>query len=472
MKIGWWIVIVNVMTIMGVIPAFSQSLFESSLSENPENPVSNSLSMGGYIRSVAYIANTPDDKTKYLQGVYGQAALLLDAKAGEWATGKAEIRFKYGSEFQQSISEIEIREAFVDLSAGPAGLRAGKIISPWGKGTVFNPVEKITPLDPTVRSPEKDDMYLGVWALQGRLNLGSSMKLTGTWKPLYQSSVLLIDPVPMPDYLFFLDPVSPGVELKEGSYGINYDLHSRVIDASLYWFDGYHHWPGIGFESFVIDSSTMEPVALNVMEQAYRIRMLGMDFSIPVGSWILRAEGAWQQSVEPHEEHEYLPFPELSYTAEVERSGSYATWLAGYYGKYILNYSSSVAEPSLSTGQDQFLQLMQLGIPLTHETIDGLISEQVRAFNRLYNYQLEKIYHSVFLVWKGNFWYDRLEITMPVIYNITTQEWIVQPGISYMPDDGIKISMGFSGLYGPENSLYDLVGPVLNAGYLSFKLTF
>jgi hypothetical protein len=235
----------------------------------------------------------------------------------------------------------------------------------------------------------------------------------------------------MPDYLFFMDPESPGVSLKEGSYGINYDLHSRFIDASLYWFDGYHHWPGVGFDSFVIDSSTMEPAALNIREQAYRIRMLGMDFSIPVGSWILRAEGAWQQSVEPHEVYEYVPYPELSYTAEIERSGSHATWLAGYYGKYILDYSSPAAEPSLSAGQDQFLQLMQLGIPLTHETIDDMVGEQVKAFNRLYNYQLEERYHSVFLMWKGNFWYDRLELTMPVIYNITTAEWVLQPGISY-----------------------------------------
>jgi len=468
LKLSWWIVVM----FLGITSAFSQSLFESSLSGNHENFVNNSISLGGFIRSVTYVANTPDDEIKYLQGVYVQGALLLNGKAGEWATGKAEIRFKYGNEFQESISEMEIREAYVDLSAGPAGLRAGKLISPWGKGTVFNPVEKITPLDPTVRSPDKDDIFLGVWALQGRINLGSSMKLTGTWKPLYQSSVLLIDPVPMPDYLFFLDPVFPGVELKEGSYGINYDLHSQAIDASLYWFDGYHHWPGIGFDSFVIDSSTMEPIALSIMEHAYRIRMLGMDFSIPVGSWILRAEGVWQQSTKPHEEHEYVPYPELSYTAEVERSGSHATWLAGYYGKYILDYSSSVAEPSLSAGQEQFLQLMQLGMPLTNETIDGLINEQVSAFNRLYNYQLEKIYHTIFLVWNGNFWHDRLELSMPVIYNITTEEWIVQPGISYTPDDGIKISMGFSGLYGPENSLYDMVGPVLNAGYLSIKLTF
>jgi hypothetical protein len=298
------------------------------------------------------------------------------------------------------------------------------------------------------------------------------MKLTGTWKPLYQSSVLLIDPVPMPDYLYFLDPVTPGMELKEGSYGINYDLHSRFIDASLYWFEGYHHWPGIAFDSYVVDSIAMEPTELSIMEQAYRIRMLGLDFSIPAGPWILRAEGAWQQSVKPHTNHEYLPLPELSYTAEIERSGSYSTWLAGYYGKYMLDYSSTEAEASLSTGQDQFLQLMQLGIPLTHETIDGMIREQVGAFNRLYNYQLEKVYHTAFLVWKGNFLYERLELTMPVIYNITTEEWIFQPGISYMPGDGIKISMGFSGLYGQENSLYDMVGPVLNAGYLSFKLTF
>ncbi|MEN8228625.1 MAG: DUF1302 family protein [Bacteroidota bacterium] len=425
----------------GATSAFTQGLFESSLSGNHEKFVSNSPSLGGFIRSVAYVGNTPEEEVKYLQGAYGEVSLLMNAKAGAWAAGKADIRFKYGSEFQQSVSEINIREVYVDLSAGPAGLRAGKLISPWGKGSVFNPSEKITPLDPTVRSPEEDDMYLGVWAMQGRINLGPSMQLTGTWKPLYQSSVLLIDPVPMPDYVMFLDPVTPGVELKEGSYGINYDLHSRVIDASLYWFDGYHHWPGIAFNSLEMDSATMEPIALSIQEHPFRIRMIGLDFSIPIGSWIIRAEGAWQHTILPHEEEEYLPFPELSYTTEIERSGSHGTLLAGYYGKYILDYSPP-------------------------------IGEQVGAFNRLYNYQLEEFYHSVFLVWNGIFLYDRLELTMPAIYNITTKEWIFQPGVSYAPHDGIKISIGFSSLYGPDNSLFDLVGPVLNAGYLSLKLTF
>ena len=64
LKIGWWIVIVIVMIFMGETPAFSQSLFESSLSENHENLVSNSLSLGGFIVLLPISANTPDEKNQ------------------------------------------------------------------------------------------------------------------------------------------------------------------------------------------------------------------------------------------------------------------------------------------------------------------------------------------------------------------------------------------------------------------------
>ncbi len=468
MRSSWVIALI----VFGVTPAFPQSLFESSQSGNHENLVNSTFSLGGFIRSVGYIGNTPGEEAPYFQSAYGQAGLLMEARAGEWATAKADLRFRYGTEFQQTISQIELREAYIDIWAGPAGFRFGKMITPWGKGTLFNPVDKFTPLDPTVRSPEEDDRYLGIWGLQGRINLGSHMKLSATWKPVYQSSVLLIDPVPMPGYVTFLDPVYPGPELKEGSYGVNYDVFTSHIDFSLYWFDGYHHWPGIGFESMIMDTTTLEPAALNLREQAYRIRMAGLDMAVPVGSWIFRAEGAWQQTVESHETSEYLPFPELSYTAEIERAGTYLNLVAGYYGKYILDYTPSEAEPSLSADQQQFYQLIQKGIVPDPGTIDGMISERIGAFNRLYNYQMEEFYHTFFTVCKVFLWHDRFEITIPVIYNLTTDEWIAQPGISYKPADGLRISAGYSGLFGPENSLHDLVGPVLNAGYLSVKLTF
>lgn len=461
------------LAILGTIsPVFSQGLFESSLSDTQGFNNSPSISIGGFIRSLGYIGKTPSGESPYFQSAYGQVGLQLDAKAGAWAHAYADLRLRYGSEWQREVSEIDLREIYLDIYKGPVTLKFGKMISPWGKGSVFNPVDKITPLDPTVRSPQEDDLKLAFWGLQGSINLGPYMAFTGTWKPIYQSSVLLIDPVPMPAYVNFLDQDFPGVELKEGSYGLNFDLHASALDLSVYWFEGYNHWPGIAFDSFEMDGESMEPKSLNLYEKAYKIRSLGIDFSVPAGSWLVRGEGAWQEAREAHTVYEYLPFPELSFTAEIERSGSYLTWILGYYGKYILDYEPANATPSLSPGQDQFGQLMQPDFPITPEVIDGLVGDQIGAFNRLYNYQLEEFYHTAFTVLKGNLWQDRLELNLALIYNFTAEEWIVQPAISWLPYDGLRISAGYTGLYGPENSLNDLVGPVLNAAYVSMKVSF
>ena len=449
-----------------------QGLFESSLAKGSENSGQEVLSIGGFIRSAVYIGNTPDKEDPYLQSAYGQASLQLKAKAGTKVSAFTDIRFRYGTEWQESVSDFVVREAYVDLQTGPVGFRMGKLITPWGKGTLFNPVNKLTPMDPTTRSPEMDDMNLGIWALQTSFNLGSCLKLSGTWNPLYQPGILLIDPIPMPEYVSFLEPDYPDVSLNEGSYGIQLDLRSPALDASLYCFDGYHNWPGIAFDSFVMDSLSMKPMALNIYEKSYQLMMAGLDFSIPVGSWIFTAEGAWFQAKEKHEGTEYLPFPELSYTTEIEKSGSWLTVIAGYYGKYIMDFVPAQASAELSAEQEQFLPLVEAGINLTSELVDAAVQEQVAAFNRLYNYQLEEYYHSTFLVLKGDFFHSALEISIPLIYNISTEEWIAQPSLTWVPSDGLRIKAGFSGLWGSDNSLYDLVGSVLNAGYVAMTFTF
>lgn len=464
--------LITLVLFLWIPAALSQGLFESALSGDPDETVQKNIQLGGFIRSALYLGNTPVEEKAYLQSAYGQAGLLLKAHAGSMATAKADIRFRYGTEWQEGLSEWMIREAYVDLEAGPAGFRFGKLISPWGKGTVFNPADKISPLDPTVRSPDPDDMYLGIWALQGRLNLGRSLKLSATWNPLYQPGRLLIDPVPMPEYVAFLEPDYPPVELKEGSYGINLDLHSSVLDASLYGFEGYHHWPGIAFGAFSMDTLTMEPVSLDLFEKAYRIRMAGADFSLPLGSWIIRAEGAWFTPTDERGSHEYLPFPEISYTLEIEQSGSALTLIAGYYGKSVLEFTPPQAEPGLSLGMDQFEPLIQSGIPITTDMLEEAARGQIGAFNRLYNYQLEKQYHSVFLVLKEDFLHDQLELELPLVYHITTNEWIIKPSLTWNVSDGMKLQAGYSGFFGASGSLLDMVGPTFNAGYLSMTLSF
>jgi hypothetical protein len=200
--------------------------------------------------------------------------------------------------------------------------------------------------------------------------------------------------------------------------------------------------------------------------------MAGADFSIPLGAWIIRAEGAWMAPAEERGSKEYLPFPELSYAGEIEVGASWMTLIAGYHGKYILEYADPEAEPSLSSGPAQFVPLMEAGIPITGALVNEAVKKQIGAFNRLYNYQLEEFYHSTYLVLKGNFLHDALELELPVVYNITTEEWVLQPSLSWIPADGIKIKAGYHGFFGPSESLFDSVGPALNAGYLAMTLSF
>jgi len=194
------------------ITSSGQGLFESSLSESSDIPGQEFLTIGGFIRSATYIGETTEKRDLYLQSAYAQASLQLKAKAGSKVSAFTDIRFRYGTEWQETVSEIDLREAYVNLQTGPVDFSLGKLIAPWGKGTVFNPVNKLTPMDPTLRSPESDDMNLGIWALQGGVNLGSYLKLTATWNPLYQPGKLLIDPIPMPEYVYFLEPGTLGRE--------------------------------------------------------------------------------------------------------------------------------------------------------------------------------------------------------------------------------------------------------------------
>jgi hypothetical protein len=162
----------------------------------------------------------------------------------------------------------------------------------------------------------------------------------------------------------------------------------------------------------------------------------------------------------------------LAYTAEIERSVGAIDLIAGYYGKHILDYEAASAAPSLSPDRVDFMQLASGPVADPFAALDDLVRNQLEAFNRLYNYQLNATYNSAFVVLRGDFLHNMLEASLPVVYNFTTEEWILQPQLSFIPADGMRITAGFSGFYGPAESLYNLVGPVLNAGYLSMKIRF
>ncbi len=450
----------------------SQGLFESAIAGSGKSEDSDPLSLSGFIRSAGYTGRTTGDQKPYLQSVYAQAALSMEVAPAGWASARAETRFRHGEEFGEQVAELDLREAYVYLRSTKSGLRIGKLITPWGKATLFNPVGKMTPIDPTIRSPVADDRYLGMWSVDGHLRLGSMQRITVHWRPLFRPSVLLIDPVPLPGYVVFGEPEYPGTEFREGNYGVHYELFSPLLDFSLYWFRGYHHWPGIRFESVELDGESLLPVELRLRQKAYRISMAGADLSLPLESWIFRMEGAWQHTHAYIADKEYLPLSELSYVGELEKTGAWWNLVAGYYGKYIIDFFQAKAEPTLSTGQDIITILLKEGVIPTTDAVNQIIREQVSAFNRLYNAQLREFYHSVFVNLQAGWLNERLEVTIPLIFNMSTKEWMIRPELVYKPGGGITLSAGYQGMYAQEGELYDLVGPVLNAAWFTARLTF
>lgn len=455
-----------------VLPISGQGLFESTL-ENEDEVSTGNGSLGGFVRSAMYIGKTSNEEVPYLQSIYGQLALTSDINLGRYGAAFADIRFRYGNEFNSGVSELELREAYVDLFAGPLNLRTGKQIVGWGSSSFVNPSDQFSPLNPTVRSPDSDDMKIGVWTMNAKLSFGASSSLQILWMPLYQPSVLLTEPFSFPDYVAFSDPEWPTTELENSSYGFLYDLRSSALDGSLSYYNGYRNNPKFSLESATFNPLTMAPEMISMYPEPFRIHSAGLNLSIPFGSYIFRTEVAWMSPVDEAEENIYLPMSEVSYVGEIEQTGNNSTFIAGYFGKYILSFEAPTAEAAGLTGSfPDPTTLLPPGVPVTPELIDGIVASQIDAFNRLYDYQMEEFYHSVYASVTINMLNDALKVEIPGMYNLTSKELMLMPAVEYSVTDGFLIKAGYTFMKGEDNTLYKLVGPVLNAGFVSFKVLF
>jgi hypothetical protein len=104
--------------------------------------------------------------------------------------------------------------------------------------------------------------------------------------------------------------------------------------------------------------------------------------------------------------------------------------------------------------------------------IPEILSEQIRGFNRLIYGQTHRVSHSFALRPSISLFYNTLGAEVYGMYNLTTEELMVMPKLSYSISDNLKITLGGQYFSGPENTLNDIVGPVFNAGFLELKWSF
>jgi hypothetical protein len=236
---------------------------------------------------------------------------------------------------------------------------------------------------------------------------------------------------------------------------LNLELPS--LDGSLSYFNGHNPSPGLSPE---LTSRTIDglPVPqIRVALKSYRMHVFGADFSTALGGWGIRGEAAYRK---PHVEYRLLGGhviqPDLQYVLGLDREfrGNVSV-IAQYIGRYV----------------PEFVELEGPGT-LTPQPPEIIFLSKIAFRNRLLASQQYAHTHSVFLRAVKSFWHETLDAELMGYVNLTSEEILIKPKVTYDLTDALTLSVGGEWYQGQEETLFDLIDPYLSSFWGELRLTF
>jgi hypothetical protein len=459
---------IKIAALLILIPVLVKS--QNDLSAGSEKDPNKTI-IYGFVRGGFYSSIDDKDDRIYIPSAFSDFAIKLDAGDGIRFRGFADLRFRYGTEFSKPVTRFDLREAFVTVNGKKWDISAGQKILKWGRADFTNPTQKLSPQNLISRSMDHEDMDMGNLLMNARWYPAPVISLEAVAMPYYRSSVLLIEPLDLPSNTKIDQIESLVTDKKMFSYGFKADFHIKGFDMSLSLFDGYDPLPGVALTDFSIDTTGFIPVPYTELSMTpYRIKNLGLDFETTVGNFGIRGEAAWTIPSLSYKTYEYVPIQEIKWVAGID-------WMKGdwrltgeYSGKTIPNFEPATVAPFIGTELDPEMLAMLLAVP--GFDLEGYVRQQVGAFNRLYNYQLEKSYHSAGLRVERDLFYGKLTPSLTALYNFTSRDLMVMPELIWKPADGLTISAGGDFFSGRKGSVYDMIDDFMNCFRFGIKVNF
>jgi hypothetical protein len=453
---------------------FRVSVIVYSQEEPSSNDADNQKLMlfSGFVRAGFYSGWDHDDKNKpYVSSAFSDFRIKMEIENGINFKAYSDVRFRYGAEFQEPVRILDLREAWVMFYGKKWDISAGEKIVKWGRTDFTSTVSKLNPQNLLSRSPDREDIDMGNLLSSFNWYPSEYINIEAIAIPFYRSSVLIIDPIPLPDNVIINQINSLLTNKEMFSYGIRADIHVNFLDCGLAWFDGYDPMSGIALEHFSLDMTGPIPVPLTELSMTpYKTRILGMDFETTAGSFGIRGEAAWSNPYLSYNTHEYVPLPEIKWVLGADWSSGVWRIIGEYSGKSISKFKSSNVEPIIGSEPDYALMAQLMSNP--GFDLPGYVKEQVGSFNRLYNYQLKKYYHTGGIRAESEFAYGKLLPSLFSIYNFTSGDLLLIPEIKYKPSDGLAITAGGEYYKGRKGSLYDITNDFMNSFYVSLRVDF
>jgi hypothetical protein len=415
-----------------------------------------SITLNGFARGSAYGGGEDFDYSS----LFGEFCLQ-----GKWTGGKtflfSDIRIRGGLNLGKEYTDFQLKEAYAGYSADKLDIFLGNQIVAWGRTDGFNPTNNINPNDYFFLTADPDDQKLSNFMLRTRYRFTPAMDIDVIAIPFYVTSVYRYDLFDMGEYsqfVTFSDPTLPEKTFKNGSVAARLNFEFPVIGFSVSYFRGFD--PFLGFDIKQIDWSSDRLSILN-SATPYLKNTLGADFAIPAGAWIFRGEIAYNHT-RGYDTVIYKPAPSLDYVAAIERSIGGITTILQYVGKYIPGFTE-LNEPVMGDPMDPMAISNYAGAMIRYESA---------KFNRKIFYQQENTNHALSLTLSRSFAYDTWYAELTGYYNLTSEEYMVRPKLTWKATDALSLSAGGSYMRGPESSIFWYSGPILNGAFLELRANF
>jgi len=417
--------------------------------------------LNGYVRGDAFVGKVPTKGAAEMKAAYGELSFKVTTKKLKYGDAFAEMRLRYGLQTGTRIQLVDLREAYVNLYAGPLDLRLGQQIIVWGRADAVNPTNNLTPVDLRVHSPNEDDRRLGNFAARAFLNF-QPFRLEGVWVPLYTPSELPIGTV---ENANFVPGVFPPPRLENGTEAARLHLELPAIELSASYLYGYAPLPGLEYAGNYTVSTN---AAVDIRRHAYNQHVIGGDFSTTVADWLgVRGEVAYRKPLH-YGDRPYAPRPDVMYVLGLDHTFDEVSIIAQYIGKYTVKWR----EPQEPIGNIQVLRDNQTKTTTTDDAVEEAVPKILYQRNQQIFGQEEHVQHMVSARIEWQALHQTLALSALGIVNVSTGEWVAFPKVAYQFSDALTGTVGGEIFQGPHDTLFGSIRGQMSAAYAELKFSY
>jgi hypothetical protein len=417
--------------------------------------------LNGYVRGDAFVGKVPTKGAAEMKAAYGELSLKVTTKKLKYGDAFAEMRLRYGLQTGTRIQLVDLREAYVNLYAGPLDLRLGQQIIVWGRADAVNPTNNLTPSDLRIHSPNEDDRRLGNFAARAFLNF-HPFRLEGVWVPLYTPSEL---PIGVINDANFVPGVFPQARLENGTEAARLHLELPAIELSASYLYGYAPLPGFEYAG----TYTVGPsAAVDIRRHAYNHHVIGGDFSTTIADWLgVRGEVAYRRPLH-FRDRSYAPNPDVMYVLGLDHTFDEVSIIAQYIGKYTVNWD----KPEEPVGSIQTLRDNTMPTDVTDGAVEEAVPKILHQRNQQVFGQEKKVQHMVSARIEWQALHQTLSLSALGIVNVSTGEWVAFPKLAYQFTDSLTGTVGGEIFQGPHDTLFGSIRGQMSAAYTELKFSY